>query len=111
MDGPAAFTISGRLHQRIGPLTARPDASQYNCVQAFFLDPLYQDTYRASRKGDSSKEKGTRDRRFEEEIFGILRRVLSQNNTYLNSFKSAMDYIKENNLDANEVRIELHATN
>ena len=35
--GPAAFKISGQLLQRIGPLTAYSDASEYNCVQAFFL--------------------------------------------------------------------------
>ena len=55
--GPAAFKISGQLLQRIGPLTAHPDASEYNCVQAFFLDPAYQDVYRTSRKGDTAKEK------------------------------------------------------
>ena len=35
--GPAAFKISGQLLRRIGPLTAHLDASEYNCVQAFFL--------------------------------------------------------------------------
>ncbi|KAL7555308.1 hypothetical protein ACHAWF_019019, partial [Thalassiosira exigua] len=106
-----AFKVSGELQRLVGPVTARPGSAIYNCVQTYFLDPAYQDSYRSTRYNGSLRGSSSdRCERKEVEIFAILRQVLTAHNTYLHSFVNVMDYIRQNNLDVKEVKIELHAT-
>ncbi|KAL7542017.1 hypothetical protein ACHAXR_012464, partial [Thalassiosira sp. AJA248-18] len=105
--GPSAFKVYGQMHRRIGSMTSATGSRQYSCIQAYFCDPSSQDSYRANRNQPSAV-----DRDIQESVFRTLRLVLTEDctNRYLQSFFSVNEYIQNNNLNPEEVRLELHAT-
>ena len=106
--GPAAWKVYGHLHRRLGSVTAAVGSTQFNCLQTYFCDPVFQDRYRSSRVSNTGTS--TRNSNLKVSIFCTICQVLSPINTYLRSFVSVMEYIDRERLNPEEIRFELHAT-
>jgi hypothetical protein len=85
------------------------EQSNAKCLQVYFLDPDYQATLRATRYlSDARAAPDEQD----VEIFSRLRTSLvdEANNTYIASFLTVVEWIRQNRIDPEEVQIQLHET-
>ena len=80
------------------------------CMQTYFHDPEYQANYRATRNARTSLP--ARELELRTVIFRTLQDILTRdcNNPYLRSFLSINEFIVQQNLNPEELRIELRAT-
>lgn len=104
---PGAFKIYGQLHRRIGSITNH-SSSTPKCLQVYFYDPSYQATLRSSQLNRTSRTDS--EMQLELTIFTSLEQILRRNNSYLQSFFSIDEFIRMENLNPEEIRIELHET-
>jgi hypothetical protein len=105
---PGCFKVVGQVYRRIGSLLAN-EQSNAKCLQVYFLDPDYQATLRATRY--LSDARAVPDEQ-DVEIFSRLRTSLvdEANNTYIASFLTVVEWIRQNRIHPEEVQIQLHET-
>ena len=108
--GPVAFKVSGQMFRRVGPMLQQEGSVSPACMQTYFYDAEYQAQHRTTR--DSSTSVPARELAVRTDIFRELHRILTEvcDNSYLRSFLSINQFIRERGLNPDELRIELHAT-
>lgn len=109
-SGPGVFKVCGQLQRRVGSMLQNESADHPQCMQTYFHDEEFQAQHRANRNSSTSQSETILNRRVA--IFRLLRNILINdcNNSYLRSYITVNDYIKENNLNPSNLHIELHAT-
>jgi hypothetical protein len=105
---PGCFKVVGQVYRRIGSLLAN-DESDAECLQVYFLDPDYQAELRATRYlSDARAAPDEQD----VQIFSMLRTALidEANNTYITSFLTVVEWIRQTRANPEEVQIQSHET-
>ena len=104
---PGAFTVSGQMMRRIGPLIPYQKNNPV-CIQTYFYDPQEQAKLRAKRLSSS---KNIQDQeRFERIFFALHSIIIHAENKYLQAFLNLKEFVDNNNLNVKEIRFQLHDT-
>ena len=104
---PGAFTVSGQMMRRIGPLIPYQKNNPV-CIQTYFYDPQEQAKLRAKRLS-SSKNKQDQER-FEKIFFALHSIIIHAENKYLQAFLNLKEYVDNNHVNVKEIRFQLHDT-
>ena len=102
--GPSTLTIAGQLMRTFGSLLKPTSDKEPTCAQIHFYDPNDQVEIRLRRLNGVS----TRNRAFDRQLFTALLRMLRQFNALVRQFITVHEYINENSLNPEELRIQLH---
>jgi hypothetical protein len=101
---PSTFKISGQLMRFFGSLLKPTGEPKASCAQIYFYDPRDQVEMRLNRLNGSTR----RNRQYDATLFNNLLTMLTTFNALVRQFKTVHEYIKDNNLNAEELRIQLH---
>ena len=104
---PGAFKVVGQLYRRIGSMLAN-EQSNAKCLQVYFLDPDYQASLRSTRYLPNGASADPKDI----QVFSQLHTALTQeaNNSYIRSFLTAVEWIRQSGYRPEEISLELHET-
>lgn len=103
--------ICGEIHRRVGSFQQPTTTTAVpKCIQLYCHDPEYQAAQRAKR--NCNETTSIRDKNLILDLYRKTRLSIETeaNNSYLKAYKIMLDYIEENNLNPEELRYELHAT-
>ena len=103
-EKPSTLKVSGQLMRFFGSLLKPATDKEPTCAQIYFYDPNDQVEIRLRRLNGGSKRKPELDKI----LFTQLLPMLMTSNVLVREFKTVHEYINENDLNPEELRIQLH---